>query len=109
MLADVVVSASTDPEAFGRVPVEAQAMGRPLVATRHGGARETVDDGKTGWLVRPNDSKALAWGMRAALQMDAEKRAEMAELARAWVEERFAVDRMCAETMAVYRSLLSDR
>ncbi len=109
MLADVVVSASTDPEAFGRVPVEAQAMGRPLVATRHGGARETVDDGKTGWLVRPNDSKALAWGIRAALQMDAEKRAEMAELARAWVEERFTVDRMCAETMAVYRSLLSDR
>jgi glycosyltransferase involved in cell wall biosynthesis len=108
MLAGVVVSASTDPEAFGRVPVEAQAMGRPVVATRHGGARETVDDGKTGWLVRPGDPKALAWGIRVALQMSADERATMAEQARAWVAERFAVDRMCADTLDVYRSLLSD-
>lgn len=108
MLAGVVVSASTDPEAFGRVPVEAQAMGRPVVATRHGGARETVDDGKTGWLVRPGDPKALAWGIRVALQMSADERATMAEQARAWVTEKFAVDRMCADTLDVYRSLLSD-
>lgn len=109
MLADVVVSASTDPEAFGRVPVEAQAMGRPVVATRHGGARETVDDGQTGWLVRPRDSKALAWGIKVALDVDAGRRAAMAVSARAWVQERFSVDRMCAETLDVYRSVISDR
>ena len=51
-LADVVVSASTDPEGFGRTIVEAQAMGRPVIATDHGGARETVVPGSTGWLVR---------------------------------------------------------
>ena len=55
MLADVVVSASTDPEAFGRVAAEALAMGRPVVATDHGGSRETVVPGETGWLVRPGD------------------------------------------------------
>ena len=46
MLSDVVVSASTDPEGFGRVIVEAQAMGRPVVATDHGGARETIIPGR---------------------------------------------------------------
>ena len=48
MLTDVVVSASTDPEAFGRVITEAQALGRPVIATDHGGARETVIQGETG-------------------------------------------------------------
>ena len=55
MLADVVVSASTSAEGFGRVAVEAQAMGRPVIATDHGGARETVIGGETGWLVPPGD------------------------------------------------------
>src|SRR6266403_3362382 len=53
MLADVVVSASSEPEGFGRIAVEAQAMGRPVVATDHGGSRETVLPGVTGWLVPP--------------------------------------------------------
>lgn len=74
MLADVVVSASTRPEAFGRIAAEAQAMGRPVIATGHGGARETVQDGVTGWLVPPGDTDALArrwirpcrWGWRGA-------------------------------------------
>ena len=55
MLSDVVVSASTDPEGFGRVIIEAQAMGRPVVATDHGGARETIQPGVTGWLAQPSD------------------------------------------------------
>ncbi len=109
MLADVVVSASIDPEAFGRVPVEAQAMGRPVVATRHGGAKETVVDGETGWLVRPNDPKALAWGIKVALGVDAGRRSAMADESRAWVEKKFSVDRMCAETLDVYRSVLADK
>ncbi|HIF08671.1 MAG TPA: glycosyltransferase [Sneathiellales bacterium] len=109
MLADVVVSASIDPEAFGRVPVEGQAMGRPVVAARHGGAIETVFDGVTGWLVQPSDPKALAWGIRQALDLSNSDRAEMAEAARAWVEERFTVDRMCEQTIEVYRSLMSDK
>ena len=58
--ADVVLSTSTDPEAFGRVAAEAQAMGVPVVATAHGGSLETVEDGLTGRLVIPNDGGMLA-------------------------------------------------
>ena len=57
MLTDVVVSASTDPEAFGRILVEAQALGRPVVASDHGGARETVIEGETGWPVDPTGER----------------------------------------------------
>ena len=74
MLADVVVSASSDPEGFGRVIVEAQAMGRPVVATDHGGARETIVPGVTGWLVPPRDPAALAAAIGEALSLGAEER-----------------------------------
>ena len=77
MLADVVVSASTDPEAFGRVAAEAQAMGRPVVATDHGGAQETVLPGKTGWLVPPGDPKALTTALEEALALDSTPRETM--------------------------------
>ena len=60
MLADVVVSASSDPEGFGRTIIEAQAMGRPVVATAHGGSCETIEPGITGWLVPPRDPAAPA-------------------------------------------------
>ncbi len=67
MLANVVVSASTDPEGFGRVPIEAQAMGRAIIATNHGGAKETIIDSHTGWLVPPSDADALANAIDFAL------------------------------------------
>src|SRR4029077_5729055 len=69
MLADVVVSASIDPEGFGRVIIEAQAMGRPVVATDHGGARETIEPGISGWLVPPRDPARLATAMGEALSL----------------------------------------
>ena len=106
MLADVVVSASTDPEAFGRVAVEAQAMGRPVIATDHGGARETVEPGKTGWLVAPGDSLALAGLLRQALAIDAEERATMASAGRDNVLQNFTVEQMRERTLDVYRDLL---
>ena len=108
-LADVVVSASLDPEPFGRVMIEAQAMGRPIVAADHGGARETVLPGETGWLVRPNDAAALADGIRAALSLDGEARDRMAARAVAHVRENFSRYQMCARTLAVYSELLDAR
>ncbi|HZT86639.1 MAG TPA: glycosyltransferase family 4 protein [Stellaceae bacterium] len=106
MLADVVVSASADPEGFGRVIVEAQAMGRPVVATDHGGARETVIPGETGWLARPRDPDSLAAALAHALALDAEARARYARRAIAHVAAAFTRERMCAETLAVYEELL---
>jgi len=106
MLADVVVSASTDPEAFGRVAVEAQAMGRPVIATDHGGARETILPGITGWLVPPGAALELASALRKAVHLDPDDRAEMASAGRAHVLEEYKVELMTARTMFVYRELL---
>ena len=78
MLSDVVVSASNEPEGFGRVIVEAQAMGRPVVATDHGGARETIVAGVTGWLAAPGNPAALAAAIGEALALDDAARAEFA-------------------------------
>ena len=107
MLADVVVSASTDPEAFGRVAAEAQVLGRLVVATDHGASRETVIDKVTGWLVAPNDAQALAEGLRLALATGPEAREAMTARAVAHVRARFTKPRMCAATLAVYEEVLS--
>ena len=72
MLADIVVNASTDPEAFGRTIVEAQAMGRIVIAADHGGARETILANETGFLFPPGDATALAAAIDAALDMPTE-------------------------------------
>lgn len=106
MLADVVVSASTDPEAFGRIVIEAQALGRPVVAPDHGGARETIIPGQTGWLVPPGNKAALANALREALGMTDEERQVFAEQAVAMVRKNFSKEAMCAKTLAVYAEVL---
>ncbi len=106
-LADVVVSASIEPEGFGRTMVEAQAMGVPVVATDHGGARETVEDGVTGWLVPPADAAALARAIAAALALDEEARVRLAAVARERAVRLFARKAMCDATLAVYRELVA--
>ena len=106
MLADVVVSASSDPEGFGRVVVEAQAMGRPVVATAHGGSCETIVPGITGWLVPPRDPAVLAVAIREALALGEEERRYFARRAMAHVAGRYTRQAMCARTIEVYEELL---
>jgi len=105
-LADVVVSASTDPEAFGRVAVEGQAMGRPVIAPRHGGALDQVREGETGWLFNPSDPYDLALKIDLALKLSPEARAAMHAAGVENVRTRFTKERMCADTLAVYDELL---
>ncbi len=100
---DVVVSASVEPEAFGRVMAEAGAMGLPVVASNHGGAREIILDGETGWLVPPGDADSLADGIRLSL---AALGPVFAARARAHVLARFTLAHMCADTLSVYEELL---
>ncbi len=102
----VAVSASTDPEAFGRVPVEAQAMERPVIATNHGGAAETVADGATGWLVPPGDADALAAALDHALALDAGARATLGRAGRDRVLLRYTREAMTAAVLEVYSELL---
>ncbi|MGY9005059.1 MAG: glycosyltransferase family 4 protein [Alphaproteobacteria bacterium] len=108
MLSDVVVSAASKPEAFGRVLAEALAMGRPVVGPAHGGALEIVNDKKTGWLYTPGNSEALAGALHAALSLNAGARHRLATEAMNTIRENFTNDRMCAQTLGVYSELLWD-
>jgi glycosyltransferase involved in cell wall biosynthesis len=103
---DVVVSASTDPEGFGRVAAEAAAMRRPVIATSHGGSEETVLDGVSGVLVPPGDAAALAEALAGLLAAPDSRLHEMGAAGRAHVVGRFSIEQMCAATLGVYRSLL---
>ena len=84
MVADVVVMPSITPEPFGRVALEAQAMGRPIVAFAHGGAVESIEHGKTGWLATPGDVHSLAENMRTALTLKPRARNAFATCTRAY-------------------------
>jgi glycosyltransferase involved in cell wall biosynthesis len=106
MLADAVVNASIKPEAFGRVVIEAQAMGRPVIATDHGGAVETVEHGATGWRVPPGNADALAASLDHVLASSPERLATLGARARASVCANYTVARMQAATLDVYREVL---
>jgi glycosyltransferase involved in cell wall biosynthesis len=105
MMSNVVVSASTDPEAFGRVVAEAQAMGRPVVVADHGGASEQVIEGVTGWRFTPGDPQAMAEALEIALAIGDNARALLAECAAEHVRANFAKSGMCAATLRVYADL----
>ncbi|MDZ4867138.1 MAG: glycosyltransferase family 4 protein [Alphaproteobacteria bacterium] len=106
MAADVIVAPSIEPEAFGRVAVEAQAMGRPIVASRLGAQTETVADGITGFLFPPGDAEALAQGITRALALSPDQRKAMAKKARDRVLASYSVQAMCEATLKVYRDIL---
>ena len=81
-------------------------MGRPVVATDHGGARETVLPGVTGWLVQPRDPAALAAAIGEALSLTADERQALARRAIANIAAGFTRELMCARTISVYKELL---
>ncbi|MBT6414663.1 glycosyltransferase family 4 protein [Candidatus Puniceispirillum sp.] len=106
MVADVVVMPSITPEPFGRVALEAQAMGRPVVAFDHGGAVESIKHGQTGWLATPGDAESLAAYIRQALELQGPERQLLADKSRAHIERSFSTTRMCNETVKIYRRIL---
>ena len=105
-LADVVVSASLDPEAFGRVVAEAQAMGRPTVVVNRGAGPEIIIEGITGWLFKPGDSTDLARKINKALSLNIEDRDKMALKSIERTKLNFNNEMMCANTLKVYEELL---
>jgi glycosyltransferase involved in cell wall biosynthesis len=109
MLADVVLSTSSkEPESFGRTTVEAMSMGKPVVATAHGGSLETVVDGETGWLVNPSDPADLARGIGEALS-DCDRLKAYGIAGQKRARERFTAKSMCEQTLSLYEELLSSR
>lgn len=108
-LADLVVVPSQVPEGFGRVPVEAMAMGIPVLGSKLGGLKETILDGETGWLIPPHDAEAWRKAILKALEMDASQRAVMAEKAMKRARTSFNQRQMITETLSVYDDLLLQR
>jgi glycosyltransferase involved in cell wall biosynthesis len=106
LLADVVVHASTDAEAFGRTVIEAQAMARPVIASDLGAPRETVAEGITGWRIPPGDAAALADAIGKALALPSAESAALGARARAAVLSGYTTEAMQAATIAVYRELI---
>ena len=109
-LSDIVVNASSaQPEAFGRTIPEAQASGRLVLATAHGGACETVKDGETGFLVPPGDAKAMAAKLDEMLEMSEAAKAKMRAAAVESVRNDFSTAKMCEKTLALYRELHGEK
>lgn len=115
LAAAAIVAPATEPEAFGRVAVEAQAMGAPVIVSDIGAAPEIVPAPPqtprhlaTGWRVPPGDPVALAQAIGEALAMKASARDELTVRARRNVQERFSVEEMQRATLDVYKRLLAD-
>lgn len=106
MAADVAFSCSTQPEAFGRVAVEAMAMQTSVIASAHGGSLETVVDGTTGWLVPSGDEGALAAAIRNALA-NPHRLEAMGKAGRAHVLEHFTRQQTCAAEWASYQATMT--
>ena len=106
-VSDIIVSASNEPEAFGRVSVEAQSMGKPIVASNIGGSNETVIHKKTGFLFESNNAKSLSKQILRVLNMDETSLKMMGIEARKNVTQRFNVEKMCFSTYSEYKRLLN--
>ncbi len=104
---DIVIAPSTRPEAFGRVAVEAGAMGKPIVATAHGGSLETIIDGASGILFRPGDAEGLAQAIERLQTMSAQERKTFGENGRARAVSLYSASAMCEATLRTYKDLLA--
>ena len=107
-LADVVVSASIEPEAFGRVSVEAQAMGKPIVASNIGGSKETIINKKTGFLYKHDDPRELAKILNTVIQLSVDDLRFMGNEGRKNVTKKFDVETMCQSNLKEYKRLIKN-
>jgi glycosyltransferase involved in cell wall biosynthesis len=105
-LSDVVLIPSIKPESFGRISIEAQAMGKLVIAADHGGVRETIINNETGYLIPVGDAEALAETIRYGLNRTNEMIHAMSVFARKHIQSNFSVLQMKEKTIAVYRELL---
>ncbi|MDB3942438.1 glycosyltransferase family 4 protein [Candidatus Pelagibacter sp.] len=106
-VSDIVVSASIEPEAFGRVAVEAQSMEKPIIASNIGGSKETVIDEKTGFLFESNNAKSLSQKILKILSMDEVSLNSIGREGRKNIIQKFNVEKMCFSTYSEYKRILN--
>ena len=106
-ISDIVISASIEPEAFGRVSVEAQSMQKLIIASNIGGSNETIIDEKTGLLFEAGDPKSLCKKIIRALTMDESRLKTIGIEGRKNIIKKFNVEKMCFSTYSEYKRLLN--
>ena len=106
-VSDIVVSASIEPEAFGRVAVEAQSMEKLIIASNIGGSNETVINGKTGILFESGDANSLSKKIIEALTLDEKSIKLMGKDGRENIIKKFNVEKMCFSTYSEYKRLVN--
>ncbi len=107
--ADVVVSSSIEPEAFGRVSAEASAMGKPIIATDIGASKDIIINKKTGWLVKENDPEALAKKIIEVVKLPQNEKDKMGILARKRIKEKFEMINMLEIEVKIYEDLIKKK
>lgn len=105
---DIVVSASLEPEAFGRIAAEGEAMGKIVIASNIGGSLDNLKDGITGRHFLSGDKDDLAEKIKWALDLPENERKKMSQAAENFVKENFTKEIMCAKTLDVYRHLINE-
>ena len=106
-VSDIVISASIEPEAFGRVAVEAQSMEKPIIASDIGGSNETIIDEKTGFLFESNNAKSLSKKILKVLYMDEALIQSIGKEGRKNIIQKFNVEKMCFSTYSEYKKILN--
>ena len=107
-LADVIVSSSVEPEAFGRVSVEAQAMGKPIIASDIGGSKETVINKKTGFFYNHDDPRELAKSLNTVIQLSSDELKSIGNEGRKNIIKKFDVEIMCQSNLKEYKKLIKN-
>ena len=107
-LADVIVSSSVEPEAFGRVSVEAQAMGKPIIASDIGGSKETIINKKTGFLYNHDDPRELAKSLNTVMQLSSDELKSIGNEGRKNIIKKFDVEIMCQSNLKEYKKLIKN-
>ena len=106
-VSDIIVSASIEPEAFGRVAVETQSMEKLIIASNIGGSNETINDEKTGFLFKSGDASSLSKKIIRGLKMDENSLNIMGKEGRNNIIKKFNVEKMCFSTYSEYKRLLN--
>ena len=106
-VSDIIVSASTEPEAFGRVAVEAQSMEKPIIASNIGGSNETIIDEKTGFLYEAGNAKSLSDKILKVLNLDETTIKTIGIEGRKNIVSKFNVEKMCFSTYSEYKKLIN--
>jgi glycosyltransferase involved in cell wall biosynthesis len=106
-ISDLIVSASIEPESFGRVAVEAQSMKKPILASDIGGSNETVENGKTGFLFEAGNPISLSNKILEILKLDESTLKSMGNEGRKNIIKKFNVEKMCFSTYSEYKKLLN--